>query len=131
MPLLMPSNRTVLVTGVSGYLGTAVAVNLLHNGLNVRGTVRTEKQGEAFAEAYTQYKDQFSYVVVSSITEEGAFDEAVIGVEYICHTASPVPDMGVAVDHSSTLIPAIQGTTSILRSALLEPKIQAFVLTSS
>lgn len=86
----------VLVTGVSGYLGVEVALDFLRTTLyTVRGTVCLQSQADAFLAAYPEWKDSISFVLVPSFDAAGAFDEAVKGVEFVVHTASPVPLGGV------------------------------------
>lgn len=123
----------VLITGISGYLGSEVALQFLETSSHrVRGAVRTQSQADQFNAKYPQYKDRIEFVIVESISVEGAFAKAVEGVELVAHTASPVPLGGLDFDVArDLLIPAIQGTVGILQSCLLEPKIKAVVITSS
>ena len=44
-----------------------------------------------FVNLQFQYKDRIEFVIVESISVEGAFAKAVEGVELVVHTASPVP----------------------------------------
>ena len=62
--------------------------------------------------------------------QEGAFDEAVKGVDAIAHTASPFHMR--ADDPDELIIPAVRGTTGILASARAHaPGVQRIVVTSS
>lgn len=82
----------VLITGISGYLGSEVALQFLESSSHrVRGAVRTQFQADQFNAKYPQYKDRIEFVIVESISVEGAFAKAVEGVELVAHTASPVP----------------------------------------
>jgi nucleoside-diphosphate-sugar epimerase len=100
---------------------------------------------------FSDYGDRFELVVVDDITKDGAFDEAVKGVDVIAHTASPFhykatnPDgvlplfffsvlwtFSLNKPYSDLIIPAVKGTTSILNSALkYGDTVKRFVLTSS
>lgn len=62
--------------------------------------------------------------------QDGAFDEAVKGVDGIAHTASPF-HFRVEDPHTDLINPAVKGTKGLLNSALLEPKVQRVVITSS
>ncbi|KAH9973391.1 hypothetical protein BJV74DRAFT_864462, partial [Russula compacta] len=77
------------------------------------------------------YGDRFELVVVEDITKDGAFDEAVRGVDAIAHTASPFHFK--ATEPDDLIIPAVRGTTSILNSALKHGSttLKRLVLTSS
>ena len=79
----------VLVTGANGYLATWVVKKYLEAGYSVRGTVRSLSKSAFLKDKFGHYGDRFELVVVEDITKEGAFDEAVKGVDAIAHTASP------------------------------------------
>jgi nucleoside-diphosphate-sugar epimerase len=79
----------VLVTGANGYLATWVVKKYLEKGYSVRGAVRSLTKSAFLNENFAQYGDRFELVVVEDITKDGAFDEAVKGVDAIAHTASP------------------------------------------
>lgn len=126
------AGELVLLTGGSGHIGFRTLVEALSKGYKVRAAVRSDaKIAEITAAKSTQpYLDQLSFTVIPDITKSGAFDEAVRGVDYIVHLASP---LGTPSDDDEANIvqPAIRGTLSILHSALKEPKVQRIVITSS
>ena len=138
----------VLVTGANGYLATWVTKKYLEAGYSVRGTVRSLSKSAFLNDKFAQYGDRFELVVVEDITKDGAFDEAVKGVDAIAHTASPFhykstnpdgmsrflseqsPSLGSI--HTDLIIPAVRGTTSILNSALRHGStLKRVILTSS
>jgi nucleoside-diphosphate-sugar epimerase len=80
----------VLVTGANGYLATWVVKKYLEAGYSVRGTVRSLSKSAFLNDKFGHYGDRFELVVVEDITKDGAFDEAVKGIDAIAHTASPV-----------------------------------------
>jgi hypothetical protein len=79
----------VLVTGANGYLAVWVVKKYLEEGYSVRGTVRSLIKSAFLVDKFSSYGDRFELVVVEDITKDGAFDEAVKGVDVIAHTASP------------------------------------------
>jgi nucleoside-diphosphate-sugar epimerase len=79
----------VLVTGANGYLATWVVKKYLEAGYSVRGTVRSLSRSAFLVDKFANYGDRFELVAVEDITKDGAFDEAVKGVDAIAHTASP------------------------------------------
>jgi nucleoside-diphosphate-sugar epimerase len=83
------SPAKVLVTGANGYLATWVVKKYLEAGYSVRGTVRSLSKAAFLNDKFAEFGDRFELVVVEDITKEGAFDEAVEGVDAIAHTASP------------------------------------------
>ncbi|GJE86708.1 aldehyde reductase [Phanerochaete sordida] len=106
----------VLVTGANGYIAVWVVKHLLEHGFSVRGTVRRDSSIPYLKETFKAYGDKLEFVVVPDITKDGAFDEAVKGVDAIEHTASP---FHMRAKHPQEMIvPAVEGTLSVLRSAL-------------
>jgi nucleoside-diphosphate-sugar epimerase len=83
------SPAKVLVTGANGYLAVWVVKKYLEAGYSVRGTVRSLSKSAFLKDRFSDYGDRFELVVVEDITKDGAFDEAVRGVDAIAHTASP------------------------------------------
>lgn len=64
----------------------------LKSGYTVRATVRREDSAAQIraAESTQPFLKQLEIVIVPDILEEGAFDEAVAGIEHVLHLASPV-----------------------------------------
>jgi len=79
----------ILVTGANGFLAVYVVKKYLEAGYSVRGTVRSLSKSAFLTDKFSDYGDRFELVVVEDITKEGAFDDAVRGVDAIAHTASP------------------------------------------
>jgi nucleoside-diphosphate-sugar epimerase len=72
------------VTGASGYIASWITLYLLEAGFAVRGTTRTAAKGQWMKDMYAaRGLDKFEYAVVSDLENEGAFDEAVQGAEYV------------------------------------------------
>ncbi|KAK3994402.1 hypothetical protein QBC44DRAFT_322633 [Cladorrhinum sp. PSN332] len=86
----MSDNKgTVLITGLNGYIAGVTAEAFLKAGYSVRGTVRSAASAKPLLDALAHY-GRLSVVEVPDITQPGAFDEAVKGINYIAHLASPV-----------------------------------------
>ncbi|OJT14835.1 hypothetical protein TRAPUB_8629 [Trametes pubescens] len=124
------SSGKVLVTGANGFIAVWVVKTLLEQGFAVRGTVRSESKAAHLRETFASYGDKLEIVIVEDITKEGAFDEAVKGVDAIEHTASPFHFK--AVEPDELIVPAVHGTTGILQSALkFGTAVKRVVVTSS
>lgn len=120
----------VLVTGANGYLAVWTVKKYLEAGYSVRGTVRSLAKSAFLKEQFAEYGDRLELVAVEDITKDGAFDEAVKGVDVIAHTASPFHYN--AIEPDELIVPAVHGTTSILNSALKHGTgVRRIVLTSS
>lgn len=125
----------VLVTGGSGFIAAHVLKVLLDRGYSVVTTVRSASKGDQIVSAFGDaVKGRLSYVIVSDIAQEGAFDKAVVAeppFRYVIHTASPFP---TSVDDPvrDLLDPAIKGTTGILKAIkAYAPTVERVVITSS
>ncbi|KFY61715.1 hypothetical protein V496_04927 [Pseudogymnoascus sp. VKM F-4515 (FW-2607)] len=125
-----PQGSLVLVTGSNGFIGSHIADQALRAGYHVRGTVRDASKVEwttkLFAERHGAGK--YSAVVVPDMAVEGAFDDAVKGVQGIIHSASVV---SFSPDPAAVIPQTILGVTTLLRSAARAPSVKSFVLTSS
>ncbi|KAK0194726.1 hypothetical protein F5146DRAFT_926509 [Armillaria mellea] len=129
MPSISPPSR-VLVSGANGYIAIWIVRTLLERGFAVRGTVRSEAKGKHLKNTFKSYGKKLEIVVVDDITKDGAFDEAVKGVDAIAHTASPV-QLSVS-DPQELIVPALKGTVGMLTSAAkYGSSVRRIVVTSS
>ncbi|KAI4249587.1 MAG: hypothetical protein LQ352_005570, partial [Teloschistes flavicans] len=73
----IPLNSLMIVTGISGYIGSYVADQLLLSGHRVRGTVRTPEKGQwvrdSFGTKYDAGKSETA--IISDMASPGTFDE--------------------------------------------------------
>jgi nucleoside-diphosphate-sugar epimerase len=89
----------VLLTGSTGFLGYIILTELLKQGYRVRAAVRSQSKAQnvlnsASIKALAPTESQLSFVTVPDMTAPGAYDDAVKGVTYIIHAASPIPSFG-------------------------------------
>ncbi|KAF6750213.1 D-lactaldehyde dehydrogenase [Ephemerocybe angulata] len=144
-PVTSPS--TVLVTGGTGYLGAWVIATLLAHGHTVKAVVRSAEKGASLKSDLLKCineeggkKDSdgiaVEFIVIPDIVKDGAFDEAILGVDAVVHVASPVPNPSLT-DPQETIQPAVNGTVGVLKSALRASqrdssyKLKRIVITSS
>ncbi|ORY92490.1 hypothetical protein BCR35DRAFT_348878 [Leucosporidium creatinivorum] len=120
----------MLITGSSGFVGSEIAFQALKQGLAVRLVFRKPSQAEAWEAAYGEYKERTETVVVQDFAVPGAFDEAVKGVSFIAHAATPI-NFHPKDNKRDVLDPAIDGLLGLLKSAQKAPSVKAFVYTSS
>jgi dihydroflavonol-4-reductase len=124
-------DRTVLVTGGSGFLGGWCAIELLKRGYAVRATVRDparEPQARAAIGSQVDPGERLEFVV-ADLGADGGWDEAVEGCGYVLHVASPFPSKQPK-DPDDLIVPARDGTLRVLRAALAAGT-QRVVVTSS
>jgi nucleoside-diphosphate-sugar epimerase len=115
-----------LITGATGFIGAQVTLRTLEAGSPVRLVIRREDQSHKLRKIFSKFVDKISFVVIPDITIPKSFDEALRGVEYIIHVASPLSGSG-----TDLLTPAVKGTTSVLESAVKVPGIRKVVITAS
>jgi dihydroflavonol-4-reductase len=98
----------------------------------VRGTVRSIADPKKFAELTrftgpTGHKIEF---VAATLDSDAGWDDAVRGVTYIQHVASPVPTEAPKNGDADVVQPAIKGVQFVLRAAL-KASVRRVILTSS
>ncbi|KAE9578308.1 Ketoreductase [Colletotrichum fructicola] len=125
----------VLLTGGSGFIAAHVLKTLLDGGHTVTTTVRSTKKGEQILAAYKNIpKEKLSYVIVSNIAREGAFDHAVQSdpqFDCVIHTASPFHE-NFDDPVTDLLDPAIKGTIGLLRAVKNHAlQVKRVIITSS
>jgi NADPH-dependent methylglyoxal reductase len=126
------ASTTIFVSGATGYIAKHIIKLSLSKGYKVVGSVRSAEKGDALKKQVNS--ENFTYEIVSSLTNPGAFDEALKKhpeVTVFMHTASPIT-LAVKDVEKDLLIPAIEGTKNAL-SAVKKygPQIEKVVLTSS
>lgn len=148
----MPSTN-VLLTGGNGFIAVHIIVFALQRGYTVTTTVRSESKTtflrQKFSEAVS--KGQLKFSIVPDITTPGAFDDVFKNNSFdaVLHASSPFVFamwvysvlcqwitsymFGCRNDvKNDLLLPAIQGTTEILKSAkAFGSTVKRVVVTSS
>ena len=98
----------------------------------MRAVVRRPAAAEQIkaAKSTQPFLGNLEIVFVEDLLKDGAYDEAVKGMDYVLHIASPVsrPSENYYADF---IEPAVQGTLGLLRSASKSPSVKRVVITSS
>ncbi|KAI9759970.1 MAG: hypothetical protein M1840_002758 [Geoglossum simile] len=132
------NGKTVVITGINGYLASVIGLAILKKGYKLIGTCRSDKRAQPLLEdAYAEYyrADRVKIVEVVDMTKEGAFDEVVKGKKTPPTLKRTIlPNTLQALMKAPLVVgPAIAGTTGILHSALKcsSSQLSAVVITSS
>lgn len=121
----------VLVTGVSGFLGSHVALLLLQQGYAVRGSVRSKAKAEVARQtlqAAGADTSRLELVELDLLSDRG-WSEAAAGCDFLQHIASPFV-LTMPKDKDELIRPAVEGTHRAL-SAAIGAEHKRMVLTSS
>ncbi len=124
--------KTVLVTGGSGFLGGWCVAELLRRGHSVRTTVRDpsrepevrtrvrdlsrEADEGAAGDSRAEADDRLA-VVAANLLDDAGWEQAVDGCDHVLHVASPFP-LVQPRDPDELIVPAREGTLRVLRAAL-------------
>jgi dihydroflavonol-4-reductase len=121
---------TVLVTGGNGFVAGWCIVQLLEQGYAARTTVRSlERESMLRASVSRARHGDRLAVFAADLLDDAGWDEAVGGVDYVLHVASPV----VAVtsgDRHELVKPARDGTLRVLKAAV-KAGVKRVVMTSA
>ena len=122
---------TVLVTGASGFIGLHCVDQLLSQGYNVRGTVRSLSRKAELEMALSDRGHDVSkfQLFEADLEKADGWEEAISGCDYILHVASPFI-LGVPKHEDDLIRPAVSGVDYVI-SAAIKHKVSRVVLTSS
>jgi len=124
--------KSVLVTGGSGFIAGHIILQLLDAGYTVRTTVRSlERETNVRAvlvEAGMKRGDALAFVE-ADLTSDTGWATAVKGIDYVLHVASPIHTENVK-DENQVIGPARDGALRVLRAAR-DAGVSRVVLTSA
>jgi len=123
------NDKTVLVTGGSGFIGSWMIIGLLQRGYSVRTTVRNLNREACVRAAISKQvaSDRLSFFAADLLQDAG-WDAAVEGCDFIIHVASPMP---VGEFKGTNIIqPAREGTLRVLKAGF-RAHVSRVVITSS
>ncbi|KAK9778154.1 putative 3-beta hydroxysteroid dehydrogenase protein [Seiridium cardinale] len=117
------SKGKLLITGATGYVGSAILIGALREGYDahivVRSAAKEQFLKDAPAIAGLGKQAQCKYFVVPDLTVPGCLDEAAAGANLVIHAAAPLPGTEATLDREEAEIiqPAISITLNCLESA--------------
>jgi len=119
-------------------LGFLVLVHALQSSYSVRLAIRNGSKESIIHSAPSiialkPSPDDLTFVEVPDILAPGAYDEAVKGVDYVIHCASPITSgiTDTKLLRAKIVDPAIRGTVGMLESAAKSASVKRVVITSS
>lgn len=126
------TEKSVLVTGGSGFLGAHCILQLLENGYRVKTTLRSPNRKNEVLEMLknggAESVENLSFLQ-ADLSADTNWTEAVKDCEYVLHVASPI-SLTIPKDENEMIIPAVEGTLRVLRAAK-KAGVKRVVVTSS
>jgi dihydroflavonol-4-reductase len=121
----------VLVTGISGFLGSHTAIKLLEKGYRVTGTLRELKRADELRKTIAGYTGNIEDLTFAQaeLSDENVWLNLTKGVDYIQHIASPFPS-SMPKNDDELVVPAKAGVLNILKAASAN-SVKRVVLTSA
>lgn len=120
------SKGLIFITGASGFIGSAAALEALKAGYQLRVCLR--RPSDQLQSLLSKYSKQVEFVIIPDLTDELAFSDKLDGVEFVLHLASPLPH---GTNKETYFTPAVKATTALLKAAAQVPSIKKAVVTSS
>jgi len=126
--------KTVVLTGVTGFIAKRIALDLLEAGHSVRGSLRAMTRADEVRDALRSQLtdpaalDRLSFVELD-LSSDAGWTEAMQGADVLMHTASPFP-MAQPSNPDEIVRPAVDGTLRALNAAKAAG-ISRVILTSS
>jgi len=120
----------VLITGITGYIGQHCGAELLNQGFEVVGTIRSLAKANATKSAIAAVApvERLTFAEADLLSDAG-WDEAMVGCAYVMHVASPFT-LAEPKDEQELITPAVEGTLRVIKAAQ-KADVRRLVLTSS
>ncbi|KAI8628125.1 NAD(P)-binding protein [Xylariaceae sp. FL1651] len=128
--MAFPKGSLVLVTGVTGTIGAAVADRVLQAGYKIRAPIRNAEKGQLITELFHKRygTEAFSTVMIPDMTTPGVFDEAMKDCAGVVHLAS---EMAFSPDPNKMIPPSLAMVNNVLTAASKTSSVKRVVYTSS
>ncbi len=122
--------QRVLLTGISGFVGQHCGAELLRQGYEVVGTVRSTAKADVVKAGIATCApiENLSFVELDLLADAG-WDEAMQGIDHVLHVASPY-FVTEPKDENEYIEPAVEGTKRVIAAAQ-NAGVKRMVLTSS
>ena len=125
------NNKRVLLTGVSGFLGSHTAIQLLEKGYIVIGTLRNMERAKSIKAIIENHSSKAQNItfVEADLNSTDVWYQLTKSIDFTQHIASPFPRV-LPKTESELTGPAKSGTINILNAASANG-VKRIVITSS
>lgn len=123
--------KKVLLTGVTGFLGSHTAIQLLDRGYKVTGTLKNINRLSSIKETIEKHTKNTNNLtlVEANLMDKDIWSELTCETDFVQHIASPFP-RELPKDENELILPAKQGTLNVLKAAS-KNKVKRVIITSS
>lgn len=123
--------KKVLLTGITGFLGSHTAIQLLGKNYEVIGTLRSKARAASIKATIAKHTDKINNLtlVEAELNDNNIWQKLTESVDYVQHIASPFP-RELPKNEDELIIPAKEGVLNILKAAS-KNGVKRVVLTSS
>jgi nucleoside-diphosphate-sugar epimerase len=130
-PYVRAMSGRVLVTGISGFIASHVALALLYAGYTVRGSLRDPGRAGPVAAMLARAGADTGRLefVRLDLEDDSGWREAARGCRFVQHIASPISTR-IPRRREEMIVPAVEGTRRAIAAAL-ETQVERIVMTSS
>lgn len=110
--------KRILVSGISGFIGSHIAMEGIRRGYAIRGTVRTESKKEGVQAIFRKYSpENLPEIFIADLLKSEGWLEAADGCDGVIHVASPF--LIELPRHDDDLIrPAVEGIRHVMQASL-------------
>lgn len=121
----------VLLTGVTGFLGSHTTIQLLEKNYEVTGTLRSMKRADEIRELIANHTSKTGRLnfAEADLRDPAVWHDLTAGMDFVQHIASPFP-RELPKHEDDLIIPAKEGALHVLKAAS-ENRVKRVVLTSS
>lgn len=114
----MIERKKVLLTGVTGFLGSHTTIQLLDRGYDVLGTLRDVSRAESIKVVIGRHTQNVNNLTLAEadLLDEDKWYELAKEVDYVVHIASPFPRI-LPKNEIDLILPAKKGTLNVLQAA--------------
>jgi len=125
------NKKEVLLTGVTGFLGSHTAIELLNGGYKVTGTLRDMKRANAIKAVISEHTHNIENLdfIEADLLNKEVWIKACSGKDYVIHVASPFP-RELPKNEDELIIPAKEGTLNVLNAAKINQVKRVIVVSS-
>ncbi|MEO0437279.1 MAG: aldehyde reductase [Pseudomonadota bacterium] len=123
--------KSILVTGATGFIAQQLIIDLLNAGYRVRGTIRDLSKRDNLLQTLSNHTDKANDLALyqADLENDEGWAEAIRGTSCVQHVASPFP-LRIPKDPEELIRPAKQGVVRVLKLAKKE-EVERVVMTSS